>query len=247
MFVHHRTKGIILKKVDLRETDQLFTIYTHKFGRVEILAKSIRKVVSKLKSGMQLFSLSDVEFIQGKRYKTLIGAISIDKFVNLRSNLARLNTMHKISELLDKLVYYDKPSENIWELLTDTLEELNEKKFDDKNLKLIYYYFSWNLFSCLGYRPELYNCSSCRNKLKPNNIFFIPMLGGVVCQDCYKEKGLGISGIMIDPETVKILRILMHNNWHTVSRMKVKNKHLESLHIATTHYSLFLPAFIKID
>ena len=87
MFVHHRTSGFILKKVDRKETDQLLTIYTKDFGKLEILAKAIRKISSKLKSGAEIFYLSEIEFIQGKTRKTLTDAILIEKFENLRKDL----------------------------------------------------------------------------------------------------------------------------------------------------------------
>jgi len=68
MFVHYRTQGLILKKEDQGEADLLFTIYTKDFGKLEILGRAIRKISSKLRSGAEIFYLSEVEFIQGKIY-----------------------------------------------------------------------------------------------------------------------------------------------------------------------------------
>ena len=75
MFLNYRTKGFIFKKEDRGEADQLFTIYTKDFGKLEILGKAIRKISSKLRSGAETFYLSEIEFIQGKTYKTLTDAI----------------------------------------------------------------------------------------------------------------------------------------------------------------------------
>ena len=57
MFIHYRTNGVMIKKKDLGEADQLFTIYTKDFGKLEILGKAIRKISSKLRSGAELFYL----------------------------------------------------------------------------------------------------------------------------------------------------------------------------------------------
>ena len=89
MFIHYRTQGFILKKIDRGEVDRIFTIYTKDFGKLELLAKAERKIQSKLRGGLELFYLSEIEFIQGKAHKTLTDAILIDNFKNLRGNLKR--------------------------------------------------------------------------------------------------------------------------------------------------------------
>jgi DNA repair protein RecO len=167
MFVNYRTQGIIIKKEDRGEANQLFTIYTKDFGKLEIFGKAIRKISSKLRAGTDVFYLTDIEFIQGKAHKTLTDAVLIEKFEDLRKDLNKLKIAYKISEILDELIKGQEPDEEIWDLLNKAFQRLNDLKLKIKNWKLIYYYFLWNLFSLLGYEPQLYNCSICQEKLKP--------------------------------------------------------------------------------
>lgn len=46
MFVHYRTQGLFIKEEDRGEANQLFTIFTKDFGKLEILGKAIRKISS---------------------------------------------------------------------------------------------------------------------------------------------------------------------------------------------------------
>ena len=158
MFLHYRTQGIILKKEDRGEADQLFTIYTKDFGKLEILARGIRKISSKLRSGADIFYFSEIEFVQGKIYKTLTDAILIEKFKNLIENLNKLKIAYEISELLDGLVIGQETDERIWQLLKEVFEKLNKLEIRNWKLEIIYYYFFWNLVSLLGYQPEIKNC-----------------------------------------------------------------------------------------
>ena len=233
MFVHYRIKGIILKKVDRREADQLFTLYTKDFGKLKILGKAIRKISSKLRSGMEIFYLSEIEFIQGKAHKTLTDAILIEKFENLRKDLGKLTIAVKISEALDNLISAPEPEERIWNLLLGVFKTLDRVDFKIKNLELIYYYFFWKLLSILGYKPELYCCSVCQNKLKPENLYFSKEEGGVICQTCFLQDR---SGKEITPDTVKILRIILDKNDKIVLRLKIKNKQLKSLEEISKSY-----------
>jgi len=144
MAVHYRTQGFILKKTDLREADQVFSIYTKDFGKIEILAKAIRKIKSKLRSGAELFYLSETEFIQGKSYKTLTDAIIIDKFGNIREDLERLKIAHQIAETADSLIKGQEQDENIWNLLNEVFQKLENYELRIKNYELVYHYFVWN-------------------------------------------------------------------------------------------------------
>lgn len=207
MFVHYRTQGFIFKKQDRSEADQLFTIFTKDFGKLEILGKGIRKISSKLRSGVEIFYLSEIEFIQGKSYKTLTDAILIEKFPNLRTDLKRLSIAYKISEILDNLVLDQEPDEKIWQLLTETFERLDKLKiacplgspeaFLRGKLEILYHYFFWNLVSFLGYQPELRADSVCQKK--------------------------------IDADLAKILKIIIKKDWQILSRLKLEPRHLKLL------------------
>ncbi len=237
MFVHYRTKGIILKKVDRRKADQLFTIYTRDFGKIKVLGRGIRKTSSKLRAGAELFYLAEIEFIQGKIHKTLTDAILIDKFKSLRKSLARLSVAHKTSELLDSLIYSQEPEKKVWELLLGVFNELDSSTFKTKDLKLIYYYFFWRLFSTLGYEPELYQCAMCRKKLEPKKLYFSHKEGGIICENCSQGAKHGKEVVV---EIIKVLRIIMSEKWKTVSRIKIEPEHLKSLESISKDYSSFI-------
>ncbi|OIP76093.1 MAG: DNA repair protein RecO [Parcubacteria group bacterium CG2_30_36_18] len=227
MFLNYWTKGFILKKEDRGEADQIFTIYTKDFGKLEILGKAIRKISSKLRSGAETFYLSEIEFIQGKTYKTLTDAILVEKFKNLRKDLKRLPIAYKISEILDNLVRGQEADEKIWYLLNETFNKLNNCQIVKlSNCQLLYYYFLWSLLSILGYKPELYNCSLCQKKLIPEKLYFNPKEGGIICQNCFKKLK---SGKEVKPEIVKILRIMLEKNWITLSKLKIEKLYLKSL------------------
>ncbi len=235
MFVHYRTKGFVFKKVDRRDAGQLFSVYTEDFGKLKILGKGIRKISSKLRSGIEIFYLSEVEFIQGKSYKTLTDAIAIEKFKDLRRDLARIDVAYRIAGLLDDLIRGEEKDKGVWVLLLEVFERLNSS--DLKNPELIYYYFFWNFLSLLGYRPEMYSCSVCENKLKPRKLYFSPNQGGVICKDCFKDKEFDIE---IKPEIVKIIRFVLDNNIKIIPRLNIDKGHVKNLKEASGNYYSFI-------
>lgn len=197
MFIHYRTEGIILKKDDRGEADQLLTIYTKDFGKLEIQARAVRKISSKLRSGTELFYLSEIAFIQGKTHKTLTDAILIDKFKGLRNDLKRLNIAYKISKTLDDLVKAPESDPKIWQLLKEVFVKLDDWKIRNLKLEIVYYYFFWNLISLLGYQPKIQDCT--------------------------------LQGKKINCGIVKIIKVILRKDWHTLLRLKLETEHVKLL------------------
>jgi len=227
MAVHYRTQGFVLKKNDLWEADQVFSIYTQDFGKLKILGKAIRKIKSKLRAGAELFYLSEIEFIQGKTYKTLTDAIVIDKFKNTRRDLERLKIAYQITETADNLISGQEKDEKIFNLLNEVFSILNNCK-----LKIVYYYFLWNLLSILGYQIDLYNCAVCQKKLVSQKLCFNSE-EGIICSECsgnLKDK------LEIPPDIIKILRLFLGKNWNILSRLKIQDLHKKELENISENY-----------
>ncbi|MFC1789508.1 DNA repair protein RecO [Patescibacteria group bacterium] len=233
MFVHYKTPCLILKKKNRNEADQLFTVYTKEFGKLEVLGRAIRKIASKLRAGMEVFSISEIEFIQGKAFKILTDAILIEKFENLNKNLKTLKIANKISTVVDDLIKGQEFDENIWNLLVKTFQRLDRCHSFTNICLFIYYYFLWNFFSLLGYQPEIYECSLCQKKIKPEKNYFSAKDGGIVCLNCGKSVK---NAKEINLETIKILRIIIKKDWKTLSKIKLKPEQMKSLESVSQNY-----------
>lgn len=241
MFVHYRTEGVILKKEERGEADLLFTVFTKDFGKLKILGKAVRKISSKLRSATGIFSLSEVEFIQGKSQKTLTDAILMGKSPSLAKDLKKLRIAHKIVQVLDKLVKGQEHDEKIWNLLIETLQRLNtELPFTEAKVKMrqdliAYHYFFWNFVAILGYTPNLYHCVPCRKKIAQEKNYFSPKDGGIVCQKCFSDKEPNLE---IQPETIKILRIILKRDWATLLKLKFEAQYLKELSLMSNNWAM---------
>ncbi|MFH1582290.1 MAG: DNA repair protein RecO [bacterium] len=233
MFTHYRTQGIILGKVDRGEADRLFTIYTKDFGRLDLLARAERKIKSKLRSGLELFYFSEIEFIQGKAQKTLTDAILINKFKILRSDIEKLKVAYQISGLVDKLLRGQEVDKEIWRLLNEVFEKLNSLALKGLKINLLYYYFLWNFLCILGYQLDLYDCFVCQKKIMLGKIFFVPRDGGLICESCKKKVKEPES---IEPDLIKILRLFLKRDWLTLNKLKLEENIIKSLNKISRRY-----------
>ena len=220
MILKHRTKGFVFKKSDRNESDRVFSVFTEDYGRVEILGKGIRKINSKLRAGIDLFFLSEIEFIQGKNHKTLTDARKVEKFCNLAQNPEKFGIAGKISEILENFIKGEEKDEAAFSLLGETFGKLDNFQFSAYNSQLLYYYFFWNFISSQGYRCQVRRCACCSSGLKPHDIYFSPKEGGIICGNCFqKEK----TALKVNADAVKVLRVILEKEWRILPRLKMED------------------------
>lgn len=235
MAVHYKTQGLVFAKNDRLEADKVFSIFTSDFGRVEIFGKAIRKIASKLKGGIDLFALSDIEFIQGKNIKTLTDAHFVKKFSNLSGDLQKFEIANKIAAIIDIFLKGQEKDEKIWFLVNDVFDKLDN--CPSVSGKFIYYFFLWNFFSELGYKPELRACAVCQGILNESSVCFSAEIGGTICGNCAPKNK---SAIKTNPDLIKVLRIILEKNWQILSKIKEKEEMSSALAGISQNYLSYL-------
>src|SRR3954471_22046155 len=101
--IQYRTPAIILRRTDYGEADRIITFLTPDYGKVKGIAKGVRKSKSKLAGGIELFSVSDISFIKGRReIDTIVSTRLIKHYGNIVKNLDRTNLAYDLIKRLNK-------------------------------------------------------------------------------------------------------------------------------------------------
>ena len=68
-------QAVVLKRIDFGEADRIVTMLTAKNGKVSVIAKGTRRPKSKMAGGIELFTVNNITYINGKNeLKTLVSA-----------------------------------------------------------------------------------------------------------------------------------------------------------------------------
>lgn len=132
MAFHYKTQGIILKKQDQGEANRIFKVFCKEYGKLTMFAISERKITSKLRSGLELFSLSQLEFVQGKQKKVLVEAIPLTQHLIPFKDLACLRSALQITKLVDQHMAEQEKDEKVWDLLLQSFFELKQGAAPEK-------------------------------------------------------------------------------------------------------------------
>ncbi|GJL78361.1 MAG: DNA repair protein RecO [Nitrospinaceae bacterium] len=183
----YRTKGIVLRSINLSETDKLVTFMTEHFGRVKCVAKAARKIKSKFIGSLEPMSYVHLIYF-GKESQTLHrlnNADIIQSFQAVREDFQKLYTGIYMNELVDAMAPEGHQEIKVFQLLLDSLEALQ----DQNNRELLCRMFEIRLLSLSGYRPELNHCTVCKSTRVNGWVGFSYNRRGIVCGTCMKSNG----------------------------------------------------------
>lgn len=146
------SEGIILNRTDYGEADRIITLLTPQQGKLRLMAKGVRRVKSKLAGGIELFSVSTVTYIQGrKELGTLISARLGRHYGGIVKDIQRTMTGYELIKRLDKATE-DQPETEYFDLLAASFEALEDTTI---SLDLIRLWFMMQLLRQGGHSPNL--------------------------------------------------------------------------------------------
>ncbi|MFC1617762.1 DNA repair protein RecO [Patescibacteria group bacterium] len=211
----YKTKGIIIRRMNVGEADRLLDIYTPQLGKIRVKARGVRKTQSKLSGHLEIFS--EVDLVIAKSAKrpasksdgVITAAQTINNHDELRLDLQKTAIAYYFCELIFWLTQAGHKDTGLYELLAWGLQELAPVKLFIANVEMLF-------LARLGYKPELYKDAETGEKLAETGSFaFSVEAGGVV-------NGSARNAISISPDTIKILRLLTEQKiqpkrWQNIS------------------------------
>jgi len=130
-------QSIVLSRRDIKESDQIISFYTLEKGKLEILARGVKKITSKNSAHLEPFSFVDVQIIKGKEINYLGAVQPINYFVNIRKNLQKSLSAGFLVSALNKLVHEGEGDARIFDLTMSWLEFVNSCEDLDINYRLL--------------------------------------------------------------------------------------------------------------
>ena len=179
--MHTEVKGLVLRTVDLKESDRLLTIFTEEKGIVTALAKGARSLKSRKMSSTQQFCYSTfVLYEQGDKYWVKEASL-IESFFGIRNSIEGLALAAYVVEVLADVGVEDKDVD-LLRLALNSLYAISSGKYDLCKIKAV---FEMRAMSILGFMPEVVECHTCARR--DGEFFFDIMAGALECFDCHKR------------------------------------------------------------
>jgi DNA repair protein RecO (recombination protein O) len=215
----YKTQAIVLRQRKLGEADKIVTLYTSHAGKVDAVAKGVRRTKSRLAGHLEPLTLGTYLIAEGRDLDIVTQADTVEAYPRLRDSLERLGRGLYCAELVDRLTPERSEGHPTFVLLRDTLTRIDAEEPIDVAVR----YFQMRLLGELGYQPNLESCSVCGNRLEPVENFWSPVAGGIVGPECsLSEHGSG--GRPISVNGLKVMRALQRWPFPDVARLRLSGE-----------------------
>lgn len=195
-----KTKGLVIKEQPYKEQDKILTIFTEDEGKVQCIARGVRRQKSGLLASTQIFAYSEFVYYPGKNFGIINQSNLIEAFYPLRNDLTKMALASYLLDLIYNAYEFYQKSPEILKLLLHVLFYMAGDKA--QNDQVLVGAFQLKLISYLGYRPVLESCVMCQSDGEIS-LFSIEN-NGVVCRNC-RSKTAGYL-YKLNPAMLEMLR-----------------------------------------
>lgn len=178
----YTTPAIVLRRRDQGEADRVLTLLTPERGKLQAIAKGVRKVRSRKAGHLELFARAQLTLAKGRTFDVITQAELVEPHVRLREDVERGGLAHYLCELTEHFAPEGSESAALFELLAEGLLWLCEAT-DPWTAARAY---ELRLLTLEGYRPQLFVCARTEQPLEVDaepgvaQVVFSPSSGGVL-------------------------------------------------------------------
>jgi len=195
-----RVEAIVLRHTDWGEADRLLWLFAREIGKVQAVAKGVRKPRSRKAGHLEPFTRVELLLARGRDLLIITQAEAKDVYLALREDLVRVGYASYVVELLDRFTYEEGENNRLYQLLSETLSRLNSEPQPAFAVR----YYEIRLLDLVGFRPQLFHCVNCGEEIRAEDQYFSFEKGGVFCPSCGKNEP------SVRPVSMPALRILRH-------------------------------------
>lgn len=205
-----KTRGIVLRRFNLNEADQIVTVLTEDEGKVALMAKGSRRLKSKFCGRLEPFYHIQVNYFQGRELGHLDEAEILHVYSPLESDLKAKGVLFFIAEVTAKLVADGQECEDVYQLLNECLSH-----FEESHSEIILHTYLVKLLTLLGFMASWDRCSRSNKKLNLLEPLFLSHQDASVIRSGYNRTG----DIRLTPSVIKWVNYMQKEEMAKLKRI----------------------------
>ncbi|HAZ28419.1 MAG TPA: DNA repair protein RecO [Candidatus Magasanikbacteria bacterium] len=219
-------QSLILSRKDFREYDQIISAYTVEQGKIQVLARGVKKITSKHGCHLEPVSFVDLTIVPGKELSHLIKVQPIIFFQGIQADMRKRVIAGYLVSLIDRVLEDGQGDAGLFSFFREFFLFLNSAPAVHPFLVDA---FLMRFFDRLGFRPLLGACMHCGKdmhtmiqehwKTPRDGIgFFSIREGGMVCPLCAsKDEGMVMGLVPCDEKNVNTMLCMINGSWEMLA------------------------------
>jgi DNA repair protein RecO (recombination protein O) len=238
----YQTECIILGRRDYGEADRVLITLTPE-GRLDLLAKGVRKPTSRKSGHLELFTRARLLVARVENYWDIVSqAEAIVLRAGLREDFERATYARYLSELIVRFFEHES-NPQLYQVFDRALDDLEVVEKPE----LLVRWYEQRLLNLAGFRPEWDHCVGerdgeiCMTLLKPRPsdrrpYGLDPGRGGALCAECMMNHREAVGVRSLSPSALSWLQVLQRRDYADVLSYGLNDATRTELSQVMEHY-----------
>ncbi len=184
----YKTDAFVLRGRNLGEADKIFTLFTRARGKIDAVAKGVRRIKSQNAGRLEFLTEAALMMHSGRSLDVITGATILRSEWEGIVQPATFAAANVVAELVDAFCEPDLAQDEIYDLLRGVVRALVNTERPSELLPR----FELRLLDVLGVLPSLDACVRCGDSLEhAREAWLDPSAGGLVCGVCHSAGDAG--------------------------------------------------------
>ncbi|MHB8146424.1 MAG: DNA repair protein RecO [Vulcanimicrobiaceae bacterium] len=175
----YKTNGVVLRGRQLGEADRIFTLFTDERGKLDAVAKGVRRPKSHLSGRLEFGNECVLSMHRGRSLDVIVAAEIVNAPWERLVDPDRFAVFSLVAEVIDAFSEPDLPMPDVYALLTGAIAGIAAS---DEPRTLVPR-FSLRLLCALGLEPPVDRCVRCSLDFE-GTAWLDPEAGGLICGAC---------------------------------------------------------------
>ena len=177
------TEGLVIKEMNVGESDRLVTLFTRDYGVIKAFASGAKNMKSKKGAATSLLTYSSFTIKRKKESLRIYEATPISMFFGAGSDINVLSLSQYFCELANVFAVEGTQNTELLRLILNSLHFLTKEKRFPPLIKAI---TELRTAVISGYSPNLIACEGC-GKFEDDIMYFEFSNGDLKCESCEKQ------------------------------------------------------------
>lgn len=179
----YKTRAVVLRGRQLGEADRIFTLFSTERGKIDAVAKGIRRPKSQLAGRLEFGNECELTMHRGRSLDVVVTAQIVRAPWSGLVEPERFAIASLVAELVDAFSEPDLALPDVYDLLVNAFVAISAS--DDPRALLPR--FSLRLLSALGIDPPVESCVRCGRAFTHEHAWVDPEAGGFICEACHER------------------------------------------------------------
>ncbi len=212
-------EGLVLRRTDYGESDQVVKIFLREKGTVSAIAKGIKRSKKRFPHHLEPFRIYDFKLARKKEGRDLYLIQAADQrhiYEGIQEDIRKIALGNFLLEIVLIAVREEHPHPELYAFMKDFFRALSRSDA----IYPLWFYAMIHVMGLLGFSPNLQTCLKCGDPLRKGEANHFDPAGGVVCPRCATR--LSINSLSpVNSETLSAMQFLKRCPPQAASRLQL--------------------------